>query len=160
MNTKRTPEKLKKDELVQVVKLAPLVSIDLIIENSKGQALLGMRKNEPARGFWFVPGGRILKNERIQYAFERVAKDELGLKISYDKAECVGVFEHIYKTNFAKKTGFGTHYVVLAHRLKLDCDFNIISDNQHSEFVWFNKQQILKNKKVHANTRAYFKQEK
>jgi colanic acid biosynthesis protein WcaH len=159
MNAKRTPEKLKKDELVQVVKLAPLVSIDLIIENSKGQVLLGMRKNEPAKGFWFVPGGRILKNERIPQAFERIAKDELGLKIGYDKAEFVGAFEHIYKTNFAKKDGFGTHYVVLAHRIKINYDFDIISDNQHSELAWFDKRQILKNKKVHANTKAYFERE-
>jgi colanic acid biosynthesis protein WcaH len=159
MKVNKTPEKLKKDELVQVVKLAPLVSIDLIIENGKGEVLLGMRKNEPAKGFWFVPGGRILKNERIPQAFERIAKDELGLKISYDKAEFVGAFEHIYKTNFAKKTGFGTHYIVLAHRIKLSRNFDIASNNQHSEFVWLDKQQILKNKKVHANTRAYFKQE-
>jgi colanic acid biosynthesis protein WcaH len=160
MKVSKTPEKLEKYELVQVVKLAPLVSIDLIIENSKGQVLLGMRKNEPARDFWFVPGGRIFKNERIPHAFERIAQDELGLKLSYDKAEFVGAFEHIYKTNFAKKTGFGTHYIVLAHRIELNRNFDIISDNQHSEFVWFNKQQILKNKKVHANTNAYFVREK
>jgi colanic acid biosynthesis protein WcaH len=159
MNAKRTPDKLKKDRLVQVIKLAPLVSIDLIIENGKGQVLLGMRKNEPARGFWFVPGGRIFKNERILHALKRIAKNELGLKLNYDKAEFIGAFEHIYKTNFAKKTGFGTHYVVLAHRIKQNCDFDIISDNQHSELVWFDKQQILKNKKVHANAKAYFKRE-
>ncbi|MGA2093126.1 MAG: GDP-mannose mannosyl hydrolase [Sedimentisphaerales bacterium] len=157
MKAKKASEKLKKDQLVQVVKLAPLVSIDLIIENGKGQVLVGMRKNEPARGFWFVPGGRILKNERIPQAFERIAKNELGLKLSYDKARFVGAYEHIYKTNFAKKAGFGTHYIVLAHRIKLNSNCEIILDNQHSEFVWFDKRQILKNKKVHVNTKAYFK---
>ena len=160
MKADKTIEKLKKTELVQVVKLAPLVSIDLIIENSKGQVLAGMRKNEPAKGFWFVPGGRILKNERILQAFERIAKDELGLKLTYNKAKFYGAYEHIYKTNFAKKAGFGTHYIVLAHKIKLNSNCEIILDNQHSEFVWFDKRQILKNKKVHPNTRTYFEREK
>lgn len=156
----QTPQKLEFDDFIEVVRLAPLVSIDLIIENKKGQVLLGMRQNEPAKDFWFVPGGRILKDERIPNAFERIFKDELGLDVNYNQAGFIGVFEHIYSTNSALKEGFGTHYVVLSHRIKLECDLEIISDNQHSEFVWFDRQQILNNEKVHANTKAYFEGKK
>ncbi len=154
------PKKLEHEELALAVKLTPLVSIDLIIEDKAGRILLGMRENEPAKGFWFVPGGRILKNERIANAFERIIKDELGLEISYDQAEFVGVFEHLYPTNFAKKEGFGTHYVVLAHRVKLISDAEPTADTQHSNLVWFEVKQILGDKKVHENTKAYFKGEK
>ena len=76
-----------------------------------------MRNNEPAKGFWFVPGGRILKNERVSEAFERIMKEELGLDVSYQDAELVGVFDHMYDTNFANKQGFGTHYVVITHKI-------------------------------------------
>jgi len=148
---------LERDELAQVVRLAPLVSIDLIIEDGQGRVLLGMRTNTPARGYWFVPGGRILKNERITQAFERVVKNELGLELNYDQAEFVGVFEHIYSTNFALAEDFGTHYVVLAHRVKLPGAVDISADNQHSELVWFDKDKILSDEKVHPNTKAYFK---
>lgn len=151
------PKKLEHEELALAVKLTPLVSIDLIIEDKAGRILLGMRENEPAKGFWFVPGGRILKNERIANAFERIIKDELGLEISYDQAEFVGVFEHLYPTNFAKKEGFGTHYVVLAHKMKILNNSNIIADSQHKELVWFDKQLILSDDRVHTNTKAYFK---
>lgn len=156
MSKNEAPKMLEHEELAQVVRLAPLVSIDLIIEDSHGRILLGMRTNEPARGYWFVPGGRILKNERITQAFERVVKNELGLEMDYAQGEFVGVFEHIYSTNFALEKDFGTHYVVLAHRIKLIDSVDVSSDNQHSELVWFDKDRILEDAKVHPNTKAYF----
>jgi len=150
------PLKLSHDELAEVVRLAPLVSVDLIIENSAGKVLVGMRNNAPARGFLFVPGGRILKNERIADAFERIAKDELGIEADYRDAEFIGAFDHIYDTNFAEMPGFGTHYVVLAHRITIDDDVDITADDQHSELLWLDKNEILNNEKVHPHTKAYF----
>jgi hypothetical protein len=44
--------------------LAPLVSIDLIIRDNADRVLLGLRNNEPAKGYFFVPGGIILKDCR------------------------------------------------------------------------------------------------
>ena len=51
-----------------IVKNTPLISIDLIIENSNSEILLGERVNRPARGCLFVPGGRIRKDETINEA--------------------------------------------------------------------------------------------
>jgi len=155
MNTDR-PSKLSHDELAQVVRLAPLVSLDLIIENSAGRVLVGMRNNAPAQGFLFVPGGRILKNERVAEAFERIMKDELGIEADYRDTKLLGVFDHIYDTNFACQPGFGTHYVVLAHRIKIDDNIDITADDQHSELLWLDKNEILNNEKIHPNTKAYF----
>ncbi|WP_259346526.1 NUDIX domain-containing protein [Vibrio rotiferianus] len=50
----------------------PLVSIDLVIENAQGQTLLWLHNNRPAQGFWFVPGGRVLKGESLKDAFLRL----------------------------------------------------------------------------------------
>jgi colanic acid biosynthesis protein WcaH len=150
------PSKLNHNELAEVVKLTPLVSLDLIIENGAGKILVGMRNNEPARGFLFVPGGRILKNERVAKAFERIAKDELGIEAKYQDTEFIGVFDHIYDTNFAHREGFGTHYVVLAYRFKIDDNIDITADDQHSKLLWLDKTEILKNEKVHPHTKAYF----
>ncbi len=152
------PRKLNYEDLAEVVRLAPLVSIDLIIEDCKGRVLVGMRNNEPAKGFWFVPGGRILKNERIAEAFERVIKTELGIDANYNDAEFVGAFDHMYDTNFAQRQGFGTHYVVLAHRIKLNDAVDITADDQHSELLWLDKNELLNNEKVHPHTKAYFQQ--
>lgn len=43
----------------------PLVSIDLMIKNAQDQMLWGRRNNRPAQGYWFVPSGRICKNEGL-----------------------------------------------------------------------------------------------
>ena len=37
------------DEFAQIVRLAPLVSIDLIIRDAKQNALVALRRNEPAK---------------------------------------------------------------------------------------------------------------
>ncbi|MHC4912714.1 MAG: NUDIX domain-containing protein, partial [Planctomycetota bacterium] len=99
----RKPLKLSHRDLIEVVKKTPLVSIDLIIENTQNQILLGLRKNAPAKDFWFVPGGRILKDEPIPDAFNRIAKDELAINLTYEKADFLGVFEHWYPDNFTQQ---------------------------------------------------------
>lgn len=149
--------KLNCNDFIEVVKNTPLVSIDLIIKNDRSQVLLGLRENAPARNYWFVPGGRILKNERIGEAFERIANDELGINLAYKDANFLGVFEHLYQDNFAQMQGFGTHYVVLAHEIKI-AETQLISPKaQHSRYKWFDQESLRKTKNVHPYTKAYFK---
>ena len=64
--------------LLEIIKATPLVSIDLVIRNPTGKVLLGKRINRPAKGYWFVPGGRIIKNETIGHALKRIFKAEVG----------------------------------------------------------------------------------
>ena len=59
------PRFLSHAEVDTVIRLAPLIAIDLVIRNARDEVLLGLRKNEPAKGCYFVPGGMILKNERL-----------------------------------------------------------------------------------------------
>ena len=86
-------------ELDTVIRLAPLIAIDLIIRNAREEVLLGLRKNEPAKGCYFVPGGMILKNERLAEAFARLAKNETDHAASFGDARLIGVFEHFYDNN-------------------------------------------------------------
>ena len=153
--TDRETKKLSPNKFIEVVKNAPLISIDLIIRNGLNQVLFGLRKNEPAKGFWFVPGGCILKNELITEAFERIANEELGISLVYKNSIFLGVFEHLYKKNFAQKQEFGTHYVVLAHEIKItDTKFKPL-ENQHSQYKWLNKNSLHKVRNVHPYTKVY-----
>ncbi|NMU26793.1 NUDIX domain-containing protein, partial [Vibrio parahaemolyticus] len=77
---------LDKETFSLVVRSTPLVSIDLVIENAQGQTLLGLRNNRPAQGFWFVPGGRVLKGESLKDAFLRLCQDEVGLEVNIEDA--------------------------------------------------------------------------
>ena len=76
--------RLSADEFATLVRLGPLVSIDLVVRNDRGQILFGFRKNEPAKNFWFVPGGRIQKEERLKDAFNRICRKELTRPIHDD----------------------------------------------------------------------------
>ena len=53
---------LRQEDFATVVRSTPLVSLDFIVENSRGEFLLGKRTNRPAQGYWFVPGGRVAKD--------------------------------------------------------------------------------------------------
>jgi len=108
----------------------------LVIRNASNKILLGLRTNEPAKGSYFVPGGRILKNERLNNAFARILKAETSFMIQLPKS-LHRVYEHFYETNFLNEPGFGTHYVVLAYGLRIGSASKLRIDAQHSEYVWW-----------------------
>lgn len=143
---------------------APLVSMDLNVMNQQGQALLGFRKNEPAKNTWFVPGGRIRKDESFRSAFARIVRDELGLSAdlgasaNIDDAVFIGVFEHHYPAKEHVAIGSSVHYVVLAYRLVATGDsLSGLPTSQHADWRWFDVAAVLADPSVHANTKAYFR---
>lgn len=46
-----------KERFRTVIASTPLVSIDIVISDLAGRILMGKRRNDPAKGTWFVPGG-------------------------------------------------------------------------------------------------------
>ena len=147
-------EKLPIDIFTCIIKYTPLVSIDLVVENQNGQFLFGKRKNEPAKNFYFVPGGRIFKNETLKEAFQRIMYEELGKSFDIKEAELFGIYEHFYKNSFVSNK-ISTHYIVLAYKIKLKEDLKL-PKLQHSEYVWFSEKEILENSNIHSYSKAYF----
>lgn len=145
------------EKFLEIIDSTPLVSIDLVVENSNQMYLLGKRNNQPAEGFWFVPGGRIRKNEKLATAFERISKCELGVGLNFSQAILLGAYDHIYIDNFHNKDGVNTHYVALGYKITIEKNIQIKTDNQHSEIRWWAKDDLLKNNLVHDNTKNYFK---
>ena len=147
---------LTEEKFLDVIKATPLVSIDLIVRNSAGDVLLGRRVNRPARDFWFVPGGRIRKNEPISDAICRIADSELSLSIALENLRFTGVFEHYYRDNVYNHPGINTHYVVLLYEYQLQESIPFKKDNQHSRLKWWKVSNLLDCPEVHENTKAYF----
>ena len=151
-----TPRTVNDEKFLSLVATAPLVSIDLIIRSEHRRVLLGKRTNRPAKGFWFVPGGSIRKNERISGALERISETELGQRLKFKEARFLGVFEHLYEDNFLGADDVDTHYVVLAYECRLDSSVPIRLDGQHSEARWWDVDELLESEAVHEKTKAYF----
>ena len=141
---------------LEIIDSTPLISIDLIIEDSNGRVLLGNRVNRPAQGYWFVPGGRIIKNETLAEAIKRISSTELGATILITDGQLVGAFDHIYTDNCFGEDGINTHYVVLAYKIYAQDDLKISPDSQHSEVKWWSKCDLLNAPDVHQNTKIYF----
>ncbi|KNA27935.1 GDP-mannose mannosyl hydrolase [Pantoea ananatis] len=149
--------RLSKDLFESVIANAPLISIDLIVQNSKGEFLLGYRNNKPAQNYWFVPGGRIFKSETIPNAFKRIAHDELNLNLDIDLATFKGVYEHHYDDSFVSDD-VTTHYIVLAYAIFNVSDSESMPDIQHAKFKWFSKEELLVSDSVHTYTKNYFQE--
>ncbi|MDH3223129.1 MAG: NUDIX domain-containing protein [Gemmatimonadota bacterium] len=150
------PYWLDPDELIQLVRLGPLVSIDLVVRNGEGRILVGHRINEPAKDHWFVPGGRMGKGESLDEAFRRIVRQELGISRARKDASLLGVFEHFYETNFLEQPDLGTHYVVLAHGFDLEGDgADIVPDEQHRQVRWLTPAELSEDLRVHRNSRVY-----
>ena len=146
---------LEKDIFTTVIRSTPLVSIDLIVEDSQGNVLLGMRNNRPAKGYWFVPGGRILKDETMQAAFTRLTETELGVKLKLNDATFIGPYQHFYQ-DYVFGDDVSTHYVVLAYRIVVGREELALPREQHSQYKWFTKKEISECPNVHVHSKWYF----
>jgi colanic acid biosynthesis protein WcaH len=137
-----------------VIENTPLVSIDLCLA-CEGQLLLGRRTNEPLKGEWFTPGGRIHKNETWQDALLRIAEVELGLSgIAVDDFALMGMWDHFYN-NSALDQNTSTHYVNLPHYAEFKSKPQITLDDQHGEFKWFDLAVVSIDEKFNAYMRNY-----
>jgi colanic acid biosynthesis protein WcaH len=78
-----------------VIENTPLVSIDHCLV-CDGLLLLGKRTNDPLKGEWFTPGGRIHKNETWQPALLRIVKAEVGLcDTAVESFSLMGIWDHL-----------------------------------------------------------------
>ena len=134
------------DEWRTIVANVPIVSVDLVIRRDGG-VVLGRRTNEPAKGYWFVPGGRVLKGETRREAVHRVAEEELALEVEI--VESLGAFEHQYESSDIAGVD-SKHY--LANGYVVDVvDGTLDPDDQHDEFRVFRSPP----EPCHEYVRAY-----
>jgi len=146
---------LNKEDFTNAVRTTPLISLDFIIENEFGEFLVGKRTNRPAQGYWFVPGGRVLKDETLEQAFMRLTEEELGQQFLITHSQFFGVWQHFYDDNFSGSS-FTTHYVVLGFRLEINTSTTMLPSKQHDAWRWARSDDLIIDGNVHKNTQAYF----
>ena len=145
---------LEKELFSSIIENTPLISIDLIIKDNEGKILLGQRINKPAKNSWFVPGGRIYKDEKIEDAFKRITKDEIGKEFNISKSSFKGVYQHFYDDNVFNDN-FSTHYIVLGFELVIKEELSL-GTIQHEKYKWFTQDELLKSDEVYSYVKDYF----
>jgi colanic acid biosynthesis protein WcaH len=150
--------KLNLDQFKHVVDNTVLVSLDLLLINQRNQVLVGRRLHAPARGYLFVPGGRIHKGETVTEALMRIAAQETGLCLSLDQVVLHGIYDHIYTDSFFEEPAISTQYVVIACRYAVRSDVPMLADEQHENLCFMPISELLMSPEVHPYTKNYFRE--
>jgi len=106
---------------------APVLCVDAVVVNDKGEVLLSKRTIEPEKGKWHTPGGVVKFQERVEEAVVRVVKRETG--IVADIVSLLGVYSD------PKRDPRG-HFVTVGYLLK-PVRGKLKSDFQSSELTYF-----------------------
>ena len=87
---KHIPNRLYK----RIFSVVPRLCVDLlIIENDC--ILLTKRRDNPGKGYWHIPGGRVIYGERLREAIKRKASEEINIEV--EKSNLVHIHEYPLK---------------------------------------------------------------
>jgi colanic acid biosynthesis protein WcaH len=112
---------LPEDIFLFVSRMVPMINVDLLIKNDKGQTLLIWRHDKYYGPGWHIPGGIIRYKEKMADRVAIVAKNELGTTVDFEENP-IAVNEMI--NPIGKDRG---HFISLLFscKLKSDPDKNI-----------------------------------
>jgi colanic acid biosynthesis protein WcaH len=115
----------------QIQESMPIPCIDLIVVNEVGEILLAKRNNEPARGQWWFPGGRVYYLEARLDAAVRKLREECGLEAV--QLEEMGTFDVIVED---LKMVRSLHAITTVFVVKVKSTIAVTLDAQNSEAKW------------------------
>ena len=107
----------------KITSVIPIACVDLLVVHND-RLLLMLRNNEPGKGVWFAPGGRILKGETLEEAVTRVLGKETGLEAT--RVEQKGTMAHIWPE---------IHTVTTFYRVDV-ASGDVEMNDEHSDCRW------------------------
>lgn len=119
----------------EILRCLPILCVDLLILHDN-KCLLLKRDNEPAKGQYWFPGGRVRKMETLEQATIRIAKQETNLNCKYIKQ--VSIEETIFVKNSNMVTDI--HTVNICCKLIPENIEELKIDNLHVDLIWVNQQ--------------------
>ena len=146
--------KLEDQEFLQLIKLAPLFSIDLVVVNNRRELLVGKRVNSPAKDWWFVPGGRVYKDETLKNAFSRITTSELGMGYDITKCQPLGIYEHFYDVCMLCEST-STHYINTPYLILVNESEIRAPKVQHHSYRWVSLDEVDQDPLIHKNSKLF-----
>ena len=110
----------------RIVECMPIVSVEALVV-SEGKLLFLRRKNEPAKGDWWFPGGRIRKGESLEQALFREVLEETGLEVT--STRFVGVYSRVFPER---------HDITIAYLCRCK-EGQVRLNDEHSEYAFFDR---------------------
>eukprot|EP00871_Galdieria_phlegrea_P005079 jgi/Galph1/5572/GphlegSOOS_G4276.1 len=106
---------------------------------SEWEILLIERGNEPGKGLWSFPGGKVQFGETLNEAFIREVKEETGLKPTIGPV--FGVFDSFYKNNEGK---LEYHFVIVDAIGFVPSDAKPVPSDDVTDARWFKVENALR----------------
>ena len=112
-------------------KLRPRVGVGVLIQNYKGEVLLGERMGSHGAGEWSFPGGHLDFGETIFETAKRETKEEAGLDVS--EFELISVADELRYIETDNK-----HYLNIGIKAKYNGgEVKIMEPDKCREWRWF-----------------------
>ncbi len=123
----------------QIVQVMPIPCVDLIVSDERGRILLLRRGNEPAKGQWWFPGGRVYHGETRGAAVARKLKEECGLEPT--TIEEIGTFDVMLEIPGHKEV---SHGITTLFHAAVGQHVSIRLDTQSADADWRTLDDWLK----------------
>jgi colanic acid biosynthesis protein WcaH len=133
---------IPEDVYAKIHELMPIVCVDCVVSYDN-KILLVKRKREPMKSAWWFPGGRLVRNEKLDSAVSRIVRNETG--VSLHRPTPIGYDETEFETDpFGH--GEGTHTVnfVYASYISEIAMMKITLDDDHVAHSMFTYEEIYR----------------
>ena len=136
LSTVRSEAKLlPKDVYGEVVRRMPVFCVDVVVRK-EGRLLLVHRGMEPVKGYWWWPGGRMLKGETFFAAALRKVQQETGIT-QCTAVRVLGVYNTFFPTSsWDDETSQGTHTVNACVLVEADPRAAVHVDDTSDSHTW------------------------
>ncbi|MBA7700025.1 GDP-mannose mannosyl hydrolase [subsurface metagenome] len=144
--------KIPEKEYKKILENIPVCCVDIVVcHNNK--VILILRKTKPVKDKWWLPGGRIYKNEKLEEAAIRKVYEEIGLKVRIEKK--IGVYETMFHDG--PFNDFGVHTINICFLAKSEENPSIKLNKHHLKYKWIVKiekdlhpylKQVLKDSQI------------
>jgi colanic acid biosynthesis protein WcaH len=113
----------------KIREVIPTLCVDLLVINPNNKFLLCKRSENPAKGQWWIPGGRLHKKESLIECAVRKGKEEIGVDLE------IGEFVSIEETIFDNPD---CHTVNIVFRAYYDGKQPLKLNYTNTEYIWLN----------------------
>lgn len=128
--------------------LRPIVGVGAVIV-LEGKILLEQRKNEPGKGKWSIPGGKVELGETPEQAVIRETKEETGLVVGNPV-----LIDVVSQVTLDENGKVKYHFVIIDYFVRLKSGkLEAASDAASLEWVTFGE---VENKDLTASFRNFF----
>ena len=121
---------IPEEKFQEIINLIPIFCIDFLIKR-EDKILLIKRKQEPLKGIYWFPGGRLRLYETIEDFVKRVQLKEIGA--FFDNYKLKGFSNYFFHKN---KFSRALHTPTLLYEVQVNKNFLPKIDENHSDFIW------------------------